>query len=778
MRYDRRFLALLAYVVPPFLLIDTVEAQFTGCPSYIEIMQYPSSPYCQSTADFVVEYGDLLSGFPPCFSFGNTHDTSTFKFYVNTINRRSFFTTGFTSANGTNVPLEHEETNVLIAEITGWDENNVPRTDRDTIVMEVDTTPPPVVSVAFNTFDNQSATLCANACFAATYAQSTVPYFTLDQPRSVTLAYHGDRLAPHPFIYADVDAPFGSRVPVRFWIEVKHNGAALPFTNGDTRLYFAGDSQPVRLAGQLKMNTLSTGIYPMQVVVTTQYSDSSTEEVTTSVPWMVVNERNSPIARGWTLAGVQRLHSSGDTLVMITEGDGSALLFRRTCGDPCVFTTPDGDYSKLTASGVGSGRTYVRAYTDSSRAIFDHLGRLTKVIRYPADTTEFAYDGTSRLTKIYDPFRRYNGGANKSYIALSYGSYGLQSIKEPGPDGGTTGGRTTYVTVVDSALRAIKDPDGDSTRFTYDDSLRLSTVTDRRGSTTTYGYDNRSWKLTSVTLPQVPIDAGGGTTTNVSPVTAFSPWQIVGVPTSQTSAQSPATGLKKADTVTASVTDAEGRVTRYTVNKWGLPLKTTDPLGRITTVYRGAGFGVLADSVVFYTGAVDRFQYSGQFLVYEHREGKNPINYRYAGWGLIDKIWGTNYVTKEMGISAGRVQWIRLAGMDSLKTEYDYDARGRLTAVTQPRGQVTQYHYEAILGNQDSLLAPAGRFSRTRFDSKGRDSLMQANGFPWQLVTYDVMNRVSAVHDSVGISAPTTYTYDELFLTDARDPLGQLPVRA
>ena len=32
---------------------------------------------------------------------------------------------------------------------------------------------------------------CAQSCFVATYAQSTVPYVSLDVPRSVTLAYNG-----------------------------------------------------------------------------------------------------------------------------------------------------------------------------------------------------------------------------------------------------------------------------------------------------------------------------------------------------------------------------------------------------------------------------------------------------------------------------------------------------------------------------------------------------------------------------------------------------------
>ncbi|HWG52762.1 MAG TPA: hypothetical protein VN677_05630, partial [Gemmatimonadaceae bacterium] len=48
------------------------------------------------------------------------------------------------------------------------------------------------VSTAATNNDNQNMALCAAACFAATYHQGTVPYFSMDTPRSVTLAYHGD----------------------------------------------------------------------------------------------------------------------------------------------------------------------------------------------------------------------------------------------------------------------------------------------------------------------------------------------------------------------------------------------------------------------------------------------------------------------------------------------------------------------------------------------------------------------------------------------------------
>jgi hypothetical protein len=43
-----------------------------------------------------------------------------------------------------------------------------------------------ISDISLTNNDFQSAGLCRESCFAATYAFSTVPFFTLDEPRSVT----------------------------------------------------------------------------------------------------------------------------------------------------------------------------------------------------------------------------------------------------------------------------------------------------------------------------------------------------------------------------------------------------------------------------------------------------------------------------------------------------------------------------------------------------------------------------------------------------------------
>src|SRR5579859_3363060 len=52
----------------------------------------------------------------------------------------------------------------------------------------------PIASMASYNRDILDYARCANACFAATYAQGTVPYLSTNTPRNVVLNYNGDQV--------------------------------------------------------------------------------------------------------------------------------------------------------------------------------------------------------------------------------------------------------------------------------------------------------------------------------------------------------------------------------------------------------------------------------------------------------------------------------------------------------------------------------------------------------------------------------------------------------
>lgn len=620
------------------------------------------------------------------------------------------------------------------------------------------------VSLPFMTNDNQNVSLCAASCFSMTTARRTVPYFTLDAARSVTLVYNGDRAFPRPFVYADVWIPVPPAPVQNFTLEVQRNGVDLPFVNGETKLTFQGTTQKVRLAGQIDLSSYTTGSYPVSIVVTAVYDGHANDVTSVTTNLLVVNTHSSPIGRGWTVAGVPRLYPQADGSALIVDGTGSAVLF--TPDGSGGYVKPSGDYTTL-ASRAGGG--WVRAGVDSTKVWFNASGLADSVTDRLDFSTRFDYDGSARLSHIYDPML-VRSAPGRAATTLTYGAYGLASIQEPNPI--ASAGRITQVHVTsDSLLRAIVDPDNDSTAYGYDGSQRLHTITDRNGNTTTYDY-GASWKLAQVTSPAVPIDAGGGSTAMAQPTLVFQPWQAVGVPFSATDV-TPAPCVR-ADTVYGRVTDPLGYTTRFTVDRWGQPLAATDPVGNVTTYYRS---GVMLEGQSIPDGnrsaGVSAYEYAGPLVTMAQVPGSDTVYYHYGVAAQLDSTWGLGTVFEHRFLRAdGRADSVGIAH-DSLRvTRYAYDAAtARVATVTDPAGHVTRYAYDPIFGNTVQVIAPGGRSQTVRLDAYGRDTATLAPGVAAHVTQLDVVNR--AVFDSVAGNSGATrmaYFHDHSTVTDA---LGQ-----
>ncbi|MFQ5808418.1 MAG: hypothetical protein ACE5JM_02265, partial [Armatimonadota bacterium] len=140
--------------------------------------------------------------------------------------------------------------------------------------------PAPQVDVTPYNYDSQDMARCAVSCFAATYAHSTVPYFSLDTPRDVTLVYHGDRVDPKPFIHVNVRHPPGETpTPEKFWLEAKKDGVFIQFLNGETRLiYTAASSDWQRLGGQFDASSWPDSVHSLDIIVTADYGAQGTNQ--------------------------------------------------------------------------------------------------------------------------------------------------------------------------------------------------------------------------------------------------------------------------------------------------------------------------------------------------------------------------------------------------------------------------------------------------------------------------------------------------------------------
>jgi RHS repeat-associated protein len=624
-----------------------------------------------------------------------------------------------------------------------------------------------VVSPLYTNYDNHRVDLCDAGCFTTRQAVSTVPYFSGGQPRSTTLVYDGDAVAVRPVLSVDARVSAGALVLQEYWLEAKDSTLArITFLNGDTTLRFAAPATTtsrVRLAGQFDAAALgwATGVYPVTLIVTAKYTSGATEAQTIGTKVLVVNERKSLIGRGWTVGGVSRVQTQGPD-AMIAKGGGSAVFFRG-CGTGC-YSAPPGDFSRLRTTGSGTGQMFYNDFPDSSRAEYNYLGQLTRLITRTLDSTVFEYDAGGRLTKIYDPYLT-NAGAHL-YTQLQYGATGLAHIVEPSAIAGHTP-RTTDVTVAaDSTLQTFRDPDGISTQFGYDGSRRLSTVTNRRGDLTTLTYNATSWKLATTVSPSFPVDPrlyGANQTRQLT--TTYRAWQTAAVPTT-TTGTTPAPAVLT-DTIRGAVTDAGGHVTAFTVNRWGQAMVTTvlpgSGLARVDSLFRDS-LNVQVTKVRRHEGGIDTFGYTGPFLTSAQPAGQNAVTAQYGAFGQVTQISGTGIPTEVFKLGQrGRVDTAIVAG--TYKTTYGYDSRQRVTSVTDAAGHTTTYHYDATFGTLDSTLAPGTRGRRVKFDTYGRDSASRAGTQPWQATRYDSLNRATMVtlEAAGGLPADTTLTaYDNV----------------
>jgi RHS repeat-associated protein len=738
---------------------------FTGCTQF-------SSPPLNSTADsarwkvvgagvrgWVKHFSCLASGNVTTCSVSPTKDSST---SVDTVTVSVAYSTGSTGAGGTVTLNAVDDSGDAISGIL------------------TDSTPYTTITNFTNATDQDMAR-CSVSCFAVTASSSTPAYYSLGKPRSVTLDYNGDRARPRPFIYADVQTHIGT-APTKYQLQVTTSaGAKIPFTNGDSVLNFTGATGTHRLAGQLVLDsTIATGPLPVTVTTSAIYSTGTISQ-STNLSLAVVNERNSPIAHGWSLAKVQRLYVQAATgSILMAEGNGSAEVFTGCGSGVCV--SPAGEYSMLWYSpGSLPATTYTRKYPDSSQAVFNSVGQEIERIDSYGNADSLAYDGQGRLIAVYDPVRTRSGGG-RAYTELTYNTYGLATIVSPGANGTFTGGRTTTVTVnaSDSTLGEIADPDGHATMFGYDAHKRLSWERDRRGDTTKFGYDTLSWKMTSTSSPPVPVDSGNGMikASLYSLTTTYQPWQLVGVPTAPTGT-TPATPALPS--MHGTITDPAGHVTTIAVNRWGQADSVVNALGAVMQVSL-ADSNPIPQIVTSPQGGSTQITFSASTILSVQPASGSAVNMLYhSGYGEPDSIFGGGAPSQRLFIgTGGRIDSIRVDGhvivgmTDTVRMmRYTYDSRGRTLSAQDIGGHTTHYHYDAVFGNLDSVQAVGNRVTVVRYDQYGRDSATWNNSTPHRSTIYDVMNRVTSLYDGVNVS-PTAYSYDALFAVRVQDPKNQV----
>ncbi len=439
---------------------------------------------------------------------------------------------------------------------------------------------------------------------------------------------------------------------------------------------------------------------------------------------------------------------------------------------------------------------------------------LVKRIDPLGDATSYYYDSNLDVSAITDP--------NGNTTTMSYDTRGnLLSRTAPFPISATQtwtydaindvtsytdgdGHTTTYSYDAHGNLLSRTRPDGSTVTWTRDATTGLpTTMTDERGHATSYGYD-AAGELTSVTSPlgehtTYTYDAAGRLTSTVSPrgnatsygydaldnltavtnadtdTTAYT-YDAVGDKTSVTDPDGNTTSYGyNADNELASVTAPGSAVTSYGYDAAGHKTSVTDPDGDTTTFgYDQAG------RLVTLTNPL------GKKTTYGYDASGNQTSITDAVGAVTTKTYdaenrlvsvsysdGTPAVTFGYDASGNRLKMTDGTGT----TNYTYNSRNELTAVTGPQGNYG-YGYDPS-GNVTSRTYPGGRVITYTYDSDQRVSSVTAdsatttlgynadselatisypNGYS-ESASYDPAGLVSSISDKAGLSTLTSFAY-------------------
>lgn len=414
----------------------------------------------------------------------------------------------------------------------------------------------------------------------------------------------------------------------------------------------------------------------------------------------------------------QRLTQVKDALARVTLTNYFAN------GRPQSVTDALGNASTFTYDQYGYPATTTNAEGETVRYTYDIAGRKLSDKNALNDTTSYTYDGRNNVRvvtngmgfetyDVYDEFGRKIKVTDAELRATNYSYHDATNALALITDakGGTVeltrdnfGGNIT----------AIKDPNGHTTTFAYDDLDRkisetdalgktwtyeytgvgrLSRVRDAMGRDTKYGYDTSN-RLTSITYVDDTAVTFGydaiGNRTSMTDWTGTTTWaydNLNRVTSAQKGASSVGYEYDEVGNQTA-LTYEQGKTVRYTYDSAQRLKTVTDWAGRVTT-YRYNEVGRLND-VTLPNGVQGSYSYTS------------------AGW-----LGRVAYATGPI-LTAIDYQFDKTGNRTSKRTDgssetYTYDELYRITSATYADGQRWSYTYDAA-GNRltKALSFPGG----------------------------------------------------------------------
>lgn len=411
---------------------------------------------------------------------------------------------------------------------------------------------------------------------------------------------------------------------------------------------------------------------------------------------------DGPLGHGWSSPWAQHLEIGSATVVFVQE-NGSEASFSL---DGSAWVADDFVVGALTHEADGTW-TLVRDHTSTFR--FDAGGALTSVSDRHGDATTVAHPSAT-LTTVTDPAGR--------QLQLHRSGGRLTSVVDPI-------GRTVSFDVdpLTGDLDSFTDVSGGTWAFTYDGAHRLLTMQDPGGGVTKNQYDTsgrvtRQWSPTEMARPAaqrraLTFDYGVAGRTTVTDEELRS------------TVQRYANGFLVAETRGAGTPEAGTWTYEYDPVTGG-PSKVTDPNGheqltgwwsRCDTPAGGCAPGRVAwtrDG----TGAVTSYRYNTAGLVTQVLDASGiATTWTYSGTPAVDvasvarpllapdgTVAATRTTTYVHGDPAHPEDVTTVVDPRGKSWDYEYDAAGNVTRLTDPLGHGAPSGHETTWGHD-----PVGR---------------------------------------------------------------------
>ena len=414
----------------------------------------------------------------------------------------------------------------------------------------------------------------------------------------------------------------------------------------------------------------------------------------------------------------------------------------------------DGRVTSVTVTDTATGETRTTTYSYNANTVDGNgnivLGKLASVDGSRTDVsdiTSFTYDSNLRLIKVTNALGHVSEiltfdaanrpltikDANGVVTTLVYDSLGR--LTSSTKDSATT----TYAYDANGNVLSITDPVGVVITYAYDNAGRLTSITDALGNSITYTLDNASnitkeeYKDSSATLKYTAskvydelsrildsVDANLDKTSYAYDVNS----NLTTITDGNYNATSFAfDGLDRL----VQATDALSGITSYAINDLDQTTGVTDPRSN-TTSYSYNAFGDVLTRVSPDTGTTT-YSYDKAGNVTSSTDARGVVtNYSYDA---INRLASVTYPSDSTlnqsftydaatgcGYSIGRLCSVSDA---SGTASYIYDAKGRLTNVSEVRGSLTfttAYGYDAS-GSLTSITLPSGRVVTYALDGNG-----------------------------------------------------------